>query len=129
MQRIPYETFANALKSAIYPFEESDEVVQKIENSEDSALEIALPKSLLTDDLLKKSGVGQQFAKTTVSMREVLGTSERIESMGYIIFDTLAKQELTLSPLWADMAARRHGSLMKILQLRDDLDFHRLRLP
>ncbi|MBU0692638.1 hypothetical protein KKC97_05385 [bacterium] len=129
IERIPYAAFANALKTATFPFEESDEVVKEVENLEDSALQEAIPESLLLDDLLKKSGVGQQLSRTIVSMRGALSTSERIENIGFLLFDALSKQELTNSPVWSAVALKRRASLMNILQLRDDLDFHRLRLP
>ena len=128
LERIPSTIFAEALKTATYPFEESDEVVKEIEEYEDSSLQQILPEALLLDDLLKKTGVGEQLARTVVSVREALSTSERIETIGYMLFEALSKQELTVSTLFATIAKNRQCTFLNILQLRDDLDFHRLRL-
>ncbi len=128
LERIPSTIFVEALKTATSPFEESDAVVKEIEEYEDSSLQLAVPKALMLDDLLKKSGIGQQLAKRTVSIKEALSTSERIEMIGYTLFEALSKQELTDSQYITTVALNRQRCLLNILQLRDDLDFHRLRL-
>ena len=129
IDRCPQAAFTDQLKSATFPFEESDEVLKQIETVEDSVLEEAIPSALLLDDLLKKPTTGQQLAKTVVSIRDILRDSDRIENIGYSLFEILEKQELSLKDLWTDLAKRRQSCLMNVLKLRDDLEFHRLRLP
>jgi len=128
-ERIPNPTFHDSLKTATFPFEESDAVVNELEKFDDSLAELAIPQALLLDDLLKKQNVGQQLAKKTISIRETLIAAERIESIGYVLFEALSKQDLTISLRMTEIAERRQKCLLNILQLRDDLDFHRFRLP
>jgi hypothetical protein len=128
LPRVVSEIFAVALEKAVSPLQDSDELVQSIQLMQDLESLPGYPEALPLDDLLKKPGFGLQLAKTTTSVREALKNSERIELIGYTWFQTLSKQSLTNSASLEALASSRLHCLSNILKLRDEMDFHRLRL-
>jgi hypothetical protein len=122
------EIFAAELERAISPLRESDGLVHSIQLMHGLESLPGYPEALLLDDLLKKPGYGHQLAKITTSIREALRNSERIELIGYSWFQALSKQELIDFTSLETMASSRKRCFMNILKLRDELDFHRLRL-
>ena len=128
LPRVVSETFAVALEKAVSPLRESDDLVQTIQLMHDPEPLPGYPEALPLDDLLKKPGFGRQLAMITTSVREALKNSERIELMGYTWFQALSKQNLTNSIKWESLSSSRLECLMNILKLRDEMDFHRLRL-
>jgi len=126
--RIVSEKFAAEFEKAILPLRESNELLQKLQSAGGVGDSTADMDALMLDDLLKKPGVGQQLAKTTTSVRETLKNSERIEMIGYTWFEVLSKQELKNQIGLSALASSRLSCLTNILRLRDEMDFHRLRL-
>jgi hypothetical protein len=128
LPRVASEKFAVALETAIAPLRESDELVHTIQLMHDLKDLPGYPDALPLDDLLKKPGFGQQLAKITISVHEVFRISERIELIGHAWFQALSKQDLTNIVSLEALATSRLNCLQRILKLRDEMDFHRLRL-
>ncbi|HEY3296160.1 MAG TPA: hypothetical protein VGL38_12045 [bacterium] len=125
LPRIPHETLREQLASAVQPVVADTKLMAAVQ---ELTLEAdAFLSTLALKDVLKKPAFGLAWGKTTISIEEAVERSEQIEETGVVLYDNLLTAYPDLGPVFQDEAQQRKAALQNVLNLGDDLRYHRRR--
>ena len=84
--------------------------------------------TLALKDVFKKPAFGQAWGKTTISFEEALARCEQMEEAGVMLFSELLRMYPQASAELNGEARQRKAALMAMLQLDDELRYHKRRV-
>jgi hypothetical protein len=78
-------------------------------------------------DVFKKPAFGRSWGRTTISSLEALRRAAEIEQAGISLYDSIIRLVPAVDPLFRHEADRRRAAWAAVIQLDDDLRYHRLK--